>query len=88
MSKQTDNAKKQLLSLEKEILDEEGIFSVPDVFEYPDVRNAKCMYCGYDIVSDDEGLRVDANGDTIHRGCWQDYAEDNLFELCSPLSFY
>ena len=76
---------KYLLALEKEILDEEGLFAPPDIFEDPDHRYDKCMYCGYDIIRSDERVQVNATGDTIHRTCWQDYAEDSINELCTML---
>ena len=71
--------------LEREILDEEGIFSTPDIFEDPECKCDKCMYCGYDIERGEEKVMVDANGDILHRRCWQEYAEDNFYELCHML---
>ena len=48
----------------------------------------KCDYCGYPILRGEEKLRVDSTGDIIHRKCWNDYAEDNTDELCTPLDLY
>lgn len=48
----------------------------------------KCDYCGYPILLGEEKLRVDSTGDVIHRKCWNDYAEDNTDELCTPLDSF
>ena len=89
MNKQTDRNLKyhdHLLAVEKEILDEEGVYTTPDIFEDAHRENEKCMYCGYDIVLDNDGLRVLVTGDVIHKDCWRDYAEDNKYDLCTVFS--
>ncbi len=73
------------IAFEKEILDEEGIFSSKDKDDDPECVCEKCMYCGYEIVKGEEKAFVMSTGDTIHRSCWQDYAEDNFYELCHML---
>ena len=73
------------INFEREILDEEGIFSSKASDDDPDCMCEKCMYCGYEIVKGEEKAIVISTGDTIHRNCWQDYAEDNFYELCHML---
>ncbi|MBR5528466.1 MAG: hypothetical protein IKV97_05620 [Clostridia bacterium] len=48
----------------------------------------KCMYCGYEILPGECKAQVNATGDVIHKKCWQDYADDNFYELCCVLSHY
>ena len=79
------NSCTDFMSFEKEILDEEGIFSASEKKFAPECACEKCMYCGYDIVKGEEKAFVVSTGDTIHRNCWQDYAEDNFYELCHML---
>lgn len=46
----------------------------------------KCMYCGYEILHGESKAQVIATGDVIHKKCWQDYADENFYELCCVLS--
>ena len=75
--------KTEFYTLEREILDEEGLFATGERLNDTDCD--KCMYCGYEIVPGEEKAFVISTGDTIHRNCWQDYAEDNFYELCQTL---
>lgn len=45
----------------------------------------KCVYCGYEILDDERCLKVNDTGDIIHRKCWNDYADDNVADLCEEL---
>ena len=44
----------------------------------------KCAYCAYEILPDDEAVRVITTKDILHRTCWCEYAEDNCLDLCTP----
>ena len=46
----------------------------------------KCMYCGYEIMPHECKAQVLAPGDIIHEKCWQDYADENFYELCCVLN--
>ena len=74
-----------LKGLEREILDDDGVFASHGMADDGECICDKCMYCGYEIVPGEEKAIVEATGDTIHRSCWQDYAEDNFYELCRLL---
>lgn len=56
-----------------------------DLLEEDVESGDRCVYCGYPILRGEDKLRVEATGDIIHRKCWNDYAEDNVDELCTPL---
>lgn len=40
-----------------------------------------CMQCGYPIASFDDVYIVQVSGETIHKDCWTEYAEDNIEEF-------
>ena len=47
-----------------------------------------CAQCGYKFVDGDEALTVKGTSDVIHKGCWMDYSEDNVDELCEETDFW
>ncbi len=51
--------------------------------EYSGEDCERCMYCGYHILPGEEAVTVNYTGDLIHKKCWNDYADDNISELCS-----
>ena len=53
-------------------------------FEAISAEFPKCAYCGYEILPDDEAVRVKTTKDILHRQCWCEYAEDNCLDLCAP----
>ncbi len=46
-----------------------------------------CAQCGYRFHRCDDVVRVKQTGDVIHRGCFTDYAEDSIGEMCDVLYF-
>ncbi len=53
-----------------------------DESSYSPSHNEKCMYCGFEIFDTDDVLKVIPTGDIIHKKCWIDYAEDNIYDIC------
>ena len=47
-----------------------------------------CAQCGYRFVKGDEALVVKQTQDVIHKGCWMDYGEDNMDELCEETDLW
>lgn len=41
----------------------------------------RCTFCGYEIHASDEKARIIANGDIIHKACWEEYAAENPDEF-------
>lgn len=66
--------KNKLEITEDELLSDDGIFAV----KYNDIYDnaEKCSYCGCAIMPGETGLRLYANGDVIHKQCWQEYADE------------
>ena len=44
----------------------------------------RCAQCGYNIYEYEDAVIITATGDTIHRQCWEDYANDNACEFMEP----
>ena len=44
-----------------------------------------CAQCGYRFTKADEAVKVKSTGDVIHRGCFIDYADDNIDEMTSEV---
>lgn len=65
----------------REILEEQGFFETDDYFD-DSFDDEKCAYCKEAITKGQVRARVFTTGDIIHEDCWQDYAEDNFYELC------
>ena len=51
--------------------------------ENVNVAVAKCVHCGKGIFQPDEAMVINASNNTIHIGCWEDYAAENYEEFLS-----
>ena len=68
-------SKNKLEITEEELLSDDGIFAVRHGTVYDNAE--KCCQCGFAILSGESALQIYANGDVIHKECWQDYADEN-----------
>lgn len=46
-----------------------------------------CAQCGYRFASGDEAYMIKATGDIIHRDCFSDYTEDNMYEFADKIEY-
>ena len=69
-------AKNKMKTTEDELLSEDGIFSRKFSTVYDNAE--KCSYCGCAVMPGEEAIRIYSNGDIVHLGCWQEYAEENM----------
>ncbi len=66
--------KNKLEITEDEILSDDGIFARRFDTMYDDAE--KCCFCGCAIMPGEKAIQLYANGDVLHRQCWQEYAEE------------
>ena len=83
--------KNKLEITEEEILSDDGIFAAKFETVYDNAE--KCCQCGYPINPGETAFQLYANGDVIHKECWQEYADENAgafgrdFICCSDGNF-
>ncbi len=66
--------KNKLEITEEELLSDDGIFAAKYNTMYDNAE--KCCYCGCAIMPGEKALQLYANGDVLHRQCWQEYADE------------
>lgn len=54
----------------------------------PKERIGRCIHCGYGIYTTDDAARIEANGEAIHRNCWEEYASENAQEFLKEITNY
>lgn len=59
---------------EDEVLSDDGIFAPKYETMYDNAE--KCCFCGCALLPGEKAIQLYANGDLIHRSCWQEYAEE------------
>lgn len=60
---------------EEELLSDDGIFAVKKS-TYFDCCD-KCCQCGFELLPGEDAVEIYATGDVIHKGCWNEYADEN-----------
>lgn len=66
--------KNKLKITEDELLTDDGIFAAKYNTVYDNAE--KCCLCGCAIMPGETALQLYANGDIIHKQCWQEYADE------------
>ena len=56
-------------------------------FAFGERHRTMCAQCGYLFERGDEALRVHETGDIIHKDCWQEYTDDNLYQMSDAVEF-
>jgi hypothetical protein len=46
-----------------------------------------CAQCGYRFIRGETALWVNETKDVVHRDCFADYVEDNLYEFTEEMNF-
>ncbi|MBR4979023.1 MAG: hypothetical protein IKX77_00535 [Clostridia bacterium] len=44
-----------------------------------------CAQCGYVVFDDDDAFKINANGEVLHKVCWEEYASQNAGEFLTAI---